>query len=120
FCSTPMVALSRNVGRKKAMEMLLVGKPVSAKDADAMGLINMAVAPEELDETVYRLAGVNAAQSGRILALAQRAFYEPIELGLVDSYAYASAVMTKNMMEHDATEGIDAFLGKRKPVWANG
>ena len=119
FCSTPMVALSRNVGRKKAMEMLLTGTPVNAAEAEAMGLVNMAVAPEKLDETVYGLAQVIASKSGRILAIGKRAFYEQIELGLADSYAYAGAVMTKNMMERDAGEGIDAFLAKRKPVWSS-
>ena len=119
FCSTPMVALSRNVGRKKAMEMLLTGKPLSAADAEAAGLINMAVASDKLDETVYGLARVIAGKSSRILAIGKRAFYEQIELGLADSYGYAGAVMAKNMMEGDAAEGIDAFLAKRKPVWAN-
>ena len=119
FCSTPMVALSRNVGRKKTMEMLLVGKPLTAKDAETAGLINMAVAPDKLDETVYGLAQVIAAKSSKILAIGTRAFYEQIELGLADSYAYAGAVMCKNLLEGDATEGIDAFLGKREPVWSN-
>jgi enoyl-CoA hydratase/carnithine racemase len=119
FCSTPMVALSRNVGRKKAMEMLLTGKPVTAAEAEAMGLINVTAVPEKLDETVYGLAQVIAEKSGRVLAIGKRAFYEQIELGLADSYAYAGAVMAKNMMEADACEGIDAFLSKRKPVWAS-
>ncbi len=119
FCSTPMVALARNVGRKKAMEMLLVGGPLSAADAAAAGLINMAVAPDKLDETVYGLASVIAGKSSKILAIGKRAFYEQIELGLSDSYAYAGAVMAKNMLEADAGEGIDAFLTKRKPVWAS-
>jgi enoyl-CoA hydratase/carnithine racemase len=119
FCSTPMVALSRNVGRKKAMEMLLTGKPVTAAEAEVMGLINVTAAPEKLDETVYGLAQVIAEKSGRILAIGKRAFYEQIERGLADSYAYAGAVMAKNMLEADAGEGIDAFLGKRKPVWAS-
>ncbi len=119
FCSTPMVALSRNVGRKKAMEMLLTGRPMSANEAEAAGLVNMVVAPEKLDEAVYGLAGVIASKSRRVLAIGKRAFYEQIEMGLAESYTYAAAVMTKNMMEGDATEGIDAFLAKRNPVWAN-
>lgn len=117
FCSTPMVALSRNVGRKKAMEMLLTGLPLSAANAEAAGLVNMSVAEDKLDETVYGLAEVIASKAPKILAIGKRAFYEQIELGLADSYAYAGAVMTKNMMEPDTTEGIDAFLGKRAPVW---
>jgi enoyl-CoA hydratase/carnithine racemase len=119
FCSTPMVALTRNVGRKKAMEMLLTGNPLTARDAETAGLINMAVAPEKLDETVYGLAQVIASKSPKILAIGKRAFYEQIELGLADSYGYAGAVMAKNMLEPDASEGIDAFLSKRKPVWAS-
>ena len=117
FCSTPMVALSRNVGRKKAMEMLLVGRPLSAADAEIAGLINVVVAPDKLNETVYGLATVICSKSPKVLAIGKRAFYEQIELGLSDSYAYAGAVMVKNLMEEDATEGIDAFLAKRKPVW---
>ncbi|MEQ9448294.1 MAG: enoyl-CoA hydratase, partial [Rhodospirillaceae bacterium] len=73
---------------------------------------------EKLDETVYGLAQIIASKSPKILAIGKRAFYEQIELGLADSYAYAGAVMTKNMMEPDAAEGIDAFLAKRKPVWS--
>ncbi|MSO72277.1 MAG: enoyl-CoA hydratase [Rhodospirillaceae bacterium] len=118
FCSTPMVALARNIGRKKAMEMLLIGRPLSAADAATAGLINMAVAPDKLDETVYGLATAISEKSSKILAIGKRAFYEQIELGLSDSYAYAGAVMARNLLEDDATEGIDAFLGKRKPVWA--
>lgn len=119
FCSTPMVALARNVGRKKAMEMLLTGTPINAKDAAAMGLINVACAPEKLDETVAGLAALIASKSGRVLAIGKRAFYEQIELGMADAYTYASAVMARNMLEPDASEGLDAFLGKRKPAWAD-
>ncbi len=117
FCSTPMVALSRNVGRKKAMEMLMTGRPLSAMDAETAGLINMSVDDDKLDETVYGLAQLIASKSPKVLAIGKRAFYEQIELGLADSYAYAGAVMAKNMMEPDAAEGIDAFLAKRAPVW---
>ncbi len=120
FCSTPMVALTRNIGRKKAMEMLLTGTPVSARDAAAMGLVNMVTAPEKLDETVQSLAALIASKSGKVLAIGKRAFYEQIELGMADAYTYASVVMAKNMLEPDATEGLDAFLGKRKPAWTNG
>lgn len=120
FCSTPMVALSRSIGRKKAMEMLLTGTPVSAKDAAAMGLVNVVVAPDKLDETVNGLATLIASKSGKVLAIGKRAFYEQIELGMADAYTYASAVMARNMLEPDASEGLDAFLGKRKPAWADG
>jgi enoyl-CoA hydratase/carnithine racemase len=117
FCSTPMVALSRNLGRKKAMEMLLTGRPITAAEAEAAGLINSAVAPEKLDETVRGLAQVIAGKSTKVLAIGKRAFYEQIEAGMADAYTYTSAVMAKNMLEPDAHEGIDAFLAKRKPVW---
>lgn len=118
FCSTPMVALSRSIGRKKAMEMLLVGQPLSAANAEAAGLINMSVDDDKLDETVYGLAEVIANKSPKVLAIGKRAFYEQIELGLAESYTYASAVMVKNMLEPDAKEGIGAFLNKRSPVWS--
>ena len=85
-----------------------------------MGLVNVVTAPDKLDETVNGLADVIASKSGRVLAIGKRAFYEQIELGMADSYTYASAVMAKNMLEPDATEGLDAFLGKRKPAWAGG
>jgi enoyl-CoA hydratase/carnithine racemase len=120
FCSTPMVALSRNVGRKKAMEMLLTGIPLIAADAATAGLINTVVPEDKLEETTYGLAQVIAGKSPKILTIGKRAFYEQIGLGLADSYAYASAVMVKNMMEPDTTEGIDAFLGKRSPMWGRG
>lgn len=117
FCSTPMVALTRAMGRKKAMEMLLTGRPISAAEAQAAGLINAAVTPDTLDETVNDLARTIAAKSPKVLAIGKRAFYEQIDQNLVDAYATTSAVMAKNMMEPDATEGIDALLSKRNPVW---
>ena len=118
FCSTPMVALSRVVGRKRAMDMLLTGRAITASEAEAAGLINFAVTPEKLDETVYGLAQAIGEKSTKILAIGKRAFYQQIEMGMSDAYAYAGAVMARNMLEGDAAEGIDAFLGKRKPVWA--
>lgn len=117
FCSTPMVALSRAVGRKKAMEMLLTGTPLGAIDAERAGLINVVVAPDKLDETVDGLARVIAAKSPKVLAMGKRAFYEQIDRSMADAYTYASAVMAQNMLEPDAHEGIDAFLAKRKPAW---
>ena len=118
FCSTPMVALSRNIGRKKAMEMLLTGRPITAAEAEIAGLINSAIAADQLDETVNNLALAIAAKSPKVLAIGKRAFYEQIDHSLAEAYSYASAVMAKNMLEPDATEGIDAFLGKRQPAWA--
>ncbi len=117
FCSTPMVALSRNVGRKQAMEMLLTGEMLSAEAAIQAGLINRAVAEDELDGAVAELAGKIAAKSPLSLAIGKEAFYRQRELPLAEAYEYASEAMTTNMLARDAEEGIDAFLEKRKPVW---
>ena len=117
FCSTPMVALSRAVPRKQAMEMLLTGEMVDAARAREIGLVNRVVPEAALDEAVGALAGTIAAKSPLTLAIGKEAFYRQAELSLIDAYAYASAVMTSNMMAHDAAEGIDAFLAKRPPVW---
>jgi enoyl-CoA hydratase/carnithine racemase len=117
FCSTPMVALSRNVGRKKATEMLLTGTPISAADAERVGLINTVVPDSQLDQAVTDLARVIASKSPRTLAIGKRAFYEQADMPLADAYTYASAVMAKNMLDPDAHEGIDAFLSKRAPQW---
>lgn len=117
FCSTPMVALSRNVGRKRAMEMLLTGDMVPAAEAVAMGLINKAVPADELDAAVAEYAAKIASKSPLTLAIGKEAFYRQLDMGLADAYAYASGVMTRNMMTGDAAEGIDAFIEKRHPVW---
>ncbi|KAF0223118.1 MAG: enoyl-CoA [Rhodospirillaceae bacterium] len=117
FCSTPMVALSRNVGRKQAMEMLLTGQAVDAATAAAWGLINRAVPVEKLDETVDGFARLIASKSPHTLKVGKEAFYAQVEMGLDDAYDYAAQVMTENMLARDAGEGIDAFLGKRHPVW---
>ncbi|HEX9647102.1 MAG TPA: enoyl-CoA hydratase-related protein, partial [Alphaproteobacteria bacterium] len=117
FCSTPMVALSRAVARKPAMEMLLTGEMISAEAAQALGLVNRVVAPEALDAEVAALAREIAGKSPLTLAIGKEAFYRQVEMGLEDAYAYASRVMTENMMKRDAEEGIDAFIEKRKPEW---
>lgn len=117
FCSTPMVALSRNVPRKIAMEMLLSGQPIPASRAAAFGLINEAVAAEELDSAVYGMAKAIASKSPLTLAIGKEAFYRQVEMPLADAYDYASEVMARNMAAADAAEGIDAFLGKRSPQW---
>jgi enoyl-CoA hydratase/carnithine racemase len=117
FCSTPMVALSRAVGRKPAMEMLLTGNLIGADEARQWGLINRVVPAEKLDEAVQALAREIAAKSPLTLAIGKEAFYRQAELGLDAAYAYASEVMTTNMLARDAEEGIDAFIGKRAPVW---
>jgi enoyl-CoA hydratase/carnithine racemase len=117
FCSTPMVALSRNVSRKHAMEMLLTGEMVGAIKAERMGLVNQVVDEQVLDETVHRLAATIAGKSGCTLRIGKEAFYKQLEMGLADAYDYTSEVMAKNMQAADAHEGICAFLDKRKPDW---
>ncbi len=117
FCSTPMVALSRNVAPKHAMEMLLTGQPVSAARAAEIGLINKAVPEHELRREVMNLAEGIAAKSPLTLAIGKEAFYRQISMPLKEAYEYTAAVMTRNMMARDAQEGIDAFLAKRQPVW---
>lgn len=117
FCSTPMVALSRNVGRKQAMELLLLGKPVDVARAESWGLINRALPAAELDGAVAEAATTLAAKSPYTLRIGKEAFYRQAELGLDDAYDYATRVMVENMQAKDAAEGIDAFLGKRHPVW---
>jgi enoyl-CoA hydratase/carnithine racemase len=117
FCSTPMVALSRAVGRKPAMEMLLTGDLVDAARARELGLVNRIVPPAGLDAAVARLAGEIAAKSAHVLAIGKEAFYRQAELGVAEAYDYAAAVMTRNMLARDAEEGIDAFIAKRAPLW---
>jgi enoyl-CoA hydratase/carnithine racemase len=117
FCSTPMVALSRAVGRKAAMEMLLTGDLISARRAYELGLINRVVPETELDASVTALAQQIVAKSPLTLAIGKEAFYRQADMNLDDAYAYASDVMTRNMLARDAAEGIDAFLGKREPHW---
>jgi enoyl-CoA hydratase/carnithine racemase len=119
FCSTPMVALSRAVPRKQAMEMLLTGDMIDAETAEAYGLINHAVAggPEELEVAVAAMAAKIAEKSSKVLKTGKEAFYRQIELPLAEAYDYTSAIMVENMGYRDADEGIGAFLEKRKPVW---
>jgi enoyl-CoA hydratase/carnithine racemase len=117
FCSTPMVALSRAVGRKQAMEMLLTGDMFPAEHALAIGLVNRVVAPDKLDETVYGLANQIAGKSPLTLAIGKEAFYRQVEMGLEAAYAYTNEVAADNMMARDAEEGIDAFIEKREPEW---
>jgi enoyl-CoA hydratase/carnithine racemase len=118
FCSTPMVALTRAVGRKAAMEMLLTGELIDASRAHALGLVNRVVPEADLDAAVSALAGQIVAKSPLTLAIGKEAFYRQAEMGLDDAYAFASEVMTRNMLARDAAEGIDAFLTKRPPVWS--
>ena len=117
FCSTPSVALSRNVGRKRALEMLLTGEFISAEQAAREGLINRAVASDQLDAEVARLTSAICAKSGMAVRTGKQMFYRQLEMGVEDAYRFASGVMTCNMLHDDVVEGIDAFMQKRPPVW---
>jgi len=117
FCSTPMVALSRNVARKHAMEMLLTGDMISAEDALRIGLVNRVVAPGTERDEAMALARKIAAKSTHVVKIGKEAFYRQLEMGLADAYAYAAQVMVENMMARDAKEGIGAFVEKRMPTW---
>ena len=117
FCSTPMVALSRAVGGKAAMEMLLTGDMVPAMRARDLGLVNRVVPEAELRAATLALATQIAAKSPLTVAIGKEAFYRQVEMDLSSAYDYASEVMTRNMMARDAEEGIDAFLAKRPPQW---
>jgi enoyl-CoA hydratase/carnithine racemase len=117
FCSTPMVALSRNVPRKQAMEMLLTGEQVAAARAREIGLINRVVASGTERDAAIALAQQVALKSAYTVKLGKEAFYRQAEMSLADAYHYAAEVMTENMLARDAEEGIGAFIEKRAPVW---
>ena len=117
FCSTPMVAASRNLPRKKMMEMLLLGDAIPAADARDLGLVNRVVAPAKLEAETRALAETIAKKSPLVVKIGKEAFYRQLEMPLADAYAYTSRVMTENMLARDAEEGIDAFLEKRPPKW---
>jgi enoyl-CoA hydratase/carnithine racemase len=117
FCSTPMVALSRNVPRKRALEMLLTGEPVDAATAKDLGLVNRVVAAGHERDAAIALAEKVALKSAYTVKLGKEAFYRQAEMSLADAYRYAAEVMTENMMARDAEEGIGAFIEKREPRW---
>ena len=117
FCSTPMVALSRNVSNKHAMEMLLTGDMTSAARAAEIGLVNRVLSEDMLQAAVLEMAGKIASKSSMTLATGKRAFYAQREMSLSQAYDYASQVMVDNMMARDAEEGIGAFIEKRQPRW---
>jgi enoyl-CoA hydratase/carnithine racemase len=117
FCSTPMVALSRNVSRKHAMEMLLTGDLISADEAQRIGLVNRVVAPGVEREEALKLARQIASKSALTVKTGKQAFYRQLEMSLADAYRYASDVMVENMLARDAEEGIGAFIDKRTPNW---
>ncbi|TWG95412.1 enoyl-CoA hydratase/carnithine racemase [Mesorhizobium sp. J18] len=117
FCSTPMVALSRNVSRKHAMEMLLTGEMIDAQTARDFGLVNRVVPREYLNQSVTKYAQTIASKSPLTLKIGKEAFYKQAELGLTEAYEYTARVMVENMMARDAEEGIGAFVEKREPHW---
>ena len=119
FCSTPMVALSRNVENKFAMEMLLTGDLVEAERAAAIGLVNRVVPEAELTEYTTGIARKIASKSSMTLATGKKAFYQQREMPLADAYEFASNVMVENMLKRDAEEGIGAFIEKRAPQWTD-
>ncbi|HZC55845.1 MAG TPA: enoyl-CoA hydratase [Xanthobacteraceae bacterium] len=117
FCSTPMVALTRNVSRKHAMEMLLTGELISAEDAARIGLVNRVVAPGSEHQEALALAQKIAGKSTLTVKIGKEAFYRQAEMPLAEAYKYASEVMVENMLARDAEEGIGAFIEKRPPKW---
>jgi enoyl-CoA hydratase/carnithine racemase len=117
FCSTPMVALSRNVSRKAAMEMLLTGELIDAEEARRIGLINRVVAPGSERDAAIALARQIASKSALTVKTGKEAFYRQLEMNLADAYRYTSEVMVENMLARDAEEGIGAFIEKRTPSW---
>lgn len=117
FCSTPMVALSRNLSNKRAMEMLLTGDMISAEKAQHIGLINEALSADKLKEKTMETAAKIAGKSSLTLAVGKRAFYEQTEMPLAEAYVHTSKVMVDNMLKQDAEEGIGAFIEKRTPQW---
>ena len=117
FCSTPMVALSRNVARKHAMEMLLTGDAISAEDAYRIGLINRVVDPGQERGEALAFARKIAGKSSHIVKIGKQGFYRQAELSLPEAYSYVSEVMVENLMTRDAEEGLNAFIDKREPKW---
>jgi len=120
FCSTPMVALSRAVGRKKALQMLLTGEPLTAHEAQAAGLVNEVVPAADLEAATRALAAKITASSSYVVGIGKRAFYHQLEMPQPLAYAYAKEVMALNATAADAQEGMGAFLEKRQPRWSGG
>ena len=119
FCMTPGVAVARDVQRKKAFEMLFTGDLLSAEEAREAGLVNRVAPPDELDDALAGLCRSILGKSRAAVEAGKRVFYEQLEMDLESAYMRASEEMARNMMFHDAGEGIDAFIGKRKPVWTH-
>ena len=119
FCSTPMVAVSRKVNRKRMMKMLLTGEPITAKFAKEIGLINDHFNKSKLNSEILKLAKTISSKSNLTIKIGKQAFYKQLEMPLSKAYKYTSQMMTLNMMSLDAKEGISAFLEKRSPKWKN-
>ena len=119
FCSTPMVAVSRKIHRKRMMKMLLTGEPIKANFAKEIGLINNCYSKSKLNSEVLKVAKIIASKSNLTIKIGKQAFYKQLEMPLRKAYLYTSKMMTLNMMAKDAHEGISAFLEKRKPRWKN-
>jgi len=119
FCSTPMVAVSRKVNRKRMMKMLLTGEPIKANYAKEIGLINDHFSKSKLNREVLKTAKTIASKSNLTIKIGKQAFYKQLEMPLNKAYLYTSKIMSQNMMTKDAKEGISAFLEKRKPKWKN-
>lgn len=117
FCSTPAVPLSRNLGRKQALEMLLTGDFISAEEARQRGLVNRVVAADQLDAEIRKLTDSICGKSAVAIATGKGMFYRQLEMGLDEAYGFAAETMACNMMSEDAAEGIDAFMAKRPPTW---
>jgi len=117
FCSTPMVALSRNLSNKAAMEMLLTGEMVDSSKAERIGLINRVVEDKNVAQQTEELASLIASKSSMVLETGKKAFYNQKDMPLSEAYEYASKVMVENMLKNDAIEGINAFIEKRRPKW---
>jgi len=118
FCSTPMVALSRNIARKQVFEMLTTGQFIDAARAETLGLINRAVEPDDLNRETDAMAALLATKLGSAVRIGKRAFYEQLQMPLAQAYAYTGDVMVENMLDHDTNEGIAAFIDKREPDWS--
>lgn len=118
FCSTPMVALSRNIPRKQAFEMLTTGQFINAEKAEAIGLINKSVPHDQLDAATQSLAETVAGKLGAVVKIGKQAFYQQLQMPVADAYDYAGDVMVQNMLFRDTEEGIAAFLEKRAPEWS--
>ncbi len=119
FCSTPMVPVSREVNRKRMMQMLLTGEPIKANYAKEIGLINNHFSKSKLNDEVLKVAKTIASKSSFTIKIGKQTFYKQLEMPLRKAYAYTAKMMTQNMMAMDAKEGISAFLEKRKPIWKN-